>query len=47
MLAVADQAQYIYDNLGRLSQVIDGKTKGVGKIQGSGCVGAKPEGSRE
>ena len=23
--AVADQAQYIYDNLGRLSQVIDGQ----------------------
>ena len=32
-LAVADQAQYIYDDLGRLSQVIDGqwgKKKGVG-----------------
>ncbi len=25
MLAVADQAQYIYDDLGRLSQVIDGQ----------------------
>jgi YD repeat-containing protein len=24
-LAVADQAQYIYDDLGRLSQVIDGQ----------------------
>lgn len=26
----ADQAQYIYDDLGRLSQVIDGRCKGVG-----------------
>ncbi len=25
ILAVADQAQYIYDDLGRLSQVIDGQ----------------------
>ncbi len=25
MLAVADQAQYIYDDLGRLSQVVDGQ----------------------
>ena len=25
MLAISDQAQYIYDDLGRLSQVIDGQ----------------------
>jgi YD repeat-containing protein len=25
VMAVADQAQYIYDDLGRLSQVIDGQ----------------------